>query len=61
MSRPEIIICDKCGKEIPTFRAVRETAKMQLWIVGETRTSGGQRIDLCEDCFAEFINWIDKK
>ena len=59
MSRPEIIICDKCGKEIPSFRAKQETAKIQLWGIGVNRYDYGQRIDLCEECFENFINFME--
>ena len=35
------------------------SAKIQLWGVGEYRASGGQRIDLCEDCYCEFVTFLE--
>jgi hypothetical protein len=59
MSRPEIIICDKCGEEIPTWCAKQHSAKIQMWAVGVGRYEGGQRIDLCEECYNKFVAFLE--
>ena len=59
MSRPEVIICNKCGKEIATWRATECSAKIQLWGVGEHRYGNFQRIDLCEECYEKFVAFLE--
>lgn len=67
MSKIEKVTCDRCGKEL--FNTIgnwkspqllkEQTAKITLWGVGESKTGAGQRIDLCEECFNEFINFME--
>lgn len=60
--------CDRCGKKIENNKgcynenyALRDSsAKITLWGVGEARSTFGQRIDLCEDCYISFIDWIEE-
>ena len=60
MSQKVEIFCDRCGSEISRYYDIKNSsAKIQLWGVGEYRASGGQRIDLCEDCYAEFITFLE--
>ncbi len=61
MSQKVEIICDRCGNEISRYYDIKNSsAKIQLWGVGEYRASGGQRIDLCEDCYADFITFLER-
>lgn len=40
---------------------IRETsARIDLYPIGQPRTYPSQRIDLCEDCYQEFINFLEK-
>jgi hypothetical protein len=60
MSQKVEIICDRCGNEISRYYDIKNaSAKIQLWGVGEYRASGGQRIDLCEDCYADFVMFLE--
>lgn len=69
MSRVTQISCDRCGKEIknkhdgyhPNYNPKTVSAKIQLWPVGEYRGSQGQRIDLCEECYEKFINFLESE
>ena len=36
-----------------------QTAKITLWGVGESKPGAGQRIDLCEECYNEFVNFME--
>ncbi len=60
MSRPEYILCDKCGAEIPVFRAKEDSAKLTVNAPGEYRGCGGQRIDLCAECYQKFIDFMEE-
>lgn len=54
------VVCDRCGKEIPRYYDIKNvSAKIQLWGIGEYRASGGQRIDLCEDCYIDFVSFLE--
>ena len=63
------IVCDRCGKDIinpmecyrPTYALKNYSAKITLWGVGEPRSSFGQRIDLCPDCYEKFINFLENR
>ena len=67
MAQSTQIICDRCGKEIinpvgcyhPTYALKNYSAKITLWPVGEPRSSFGQRIDLCEDCYIDFLKFLE--
>ena len=63
MSRVQKYYCDKCGKEIKDIinnaQLSQKTARIDLYPVGEARTYPSQRIDLCEDCYQEFINFLE--
>jgi protein-arginine kinase activator protein McsA len=61
MAQKVEIICDRCSKEISRYYDIKNvSAKIQLWGVGEYRTSSGQRIDLCEDCYIDFITFLER-
>jgi len=61
------IVCDRCGKDIvnpmkcycPTYALKNYSAKITLWPVGEPRSSFGQRVDLCPECYEAFVNFMD--
>lgn len=59
MSQKIEVLCDRCGKEISGYDIKISSAKIHLWGVGENRTSAGQRIDLCPDCYEEFVNFME--
>lgn len=62
MSQKIETLCDRCGNEISRYCDIKNaSAKIQLWKVGEARTSQGQRIDLCEDCYIDFLRFMDGK
>ena len=62
MSRKDVIVCDRCGKEILVFNNVQireEPARIDLYPVGTNRTYPTQRIDLCAKCYQELINYFE--
>ena len=60
MSQKVEVQCDRCGKEISGYYDIKnETAKIHLWKVGDYRASGGQRIDLCSDCYLDFVSFME--
>ncbi len=59
MSQKVEIVCDRCGREIVSYDIKISSAKIHLWSVGENRTSAGQRIDLCEECYDKFVNFLE--
>lgn len=55
-------ICDRCGKrkELLTKNdIIISFAKIDLWQVGQHRTDAPQRIDLCEECYEKFVNYLE--
>ena len=63
MSKIEIITCDKCGKELTAINNAQisqSSARIDLYGIGERRTCPSQRIDLCEDCYQQFINFLEE-
>lgn len=57
------IVCDRCGKrkEVCTKAdSVNASAMLKLWGVGEYRGNPPQRIDLCCECYEEFISFLEK-
>ena len=63
MSKVEVIICDKCGKELAVINNAQvssTSARIDLYSIGCNRTAPSQRIDLCEDCYQEFIGFLEK-
>lgn len=63
MSKVETLICDKCGKELTAInnsQISQISARIDLYAVGKNRTAPSQRIDLCEDCYQKFINFLER-
>ena len=62
MSKFEIIMCDRCGKELPAFNNTHiseNSARIDLYAIGQRRTCPSQRIDLCEECYNAFIQYLE--
>ena len=63
MSRSLKYFCDRCGKEIENIinnaQLSEKIARIDLYGIGQLRTSSPQHIDLCEDCYQEFINFLE--
>ena len=60
MSQKVEVTCDRCGKMISLYQDIKNSsAKIQLWGIGEYRASGGQRIDFCEDCYIDFVSFLE--
>ena len=61
MQRTETM-CDRCGKS-KMLRTKNDIiisfAKIDLWQVGQHRTDAPQRIDLCEECYEKFVNYLE--
>lgn len=60
MSKKTEVICDRCGKEILSYDIKISSARLDLWGIGVPRSYGAQRIDLCEDCYQDFINFLER-
>jgi hypothetical protein len=61
--RIEKIICDRCGKEFKAINNAQlsaQSARIDLYAIGQPRTYPSQRIDLCEECYQEFISFLEK-
>lgn len=59
MSRVTVLSCDRCGVEIPDYNKKDHSAKILLNAPREYRGVGGQRIDLCEKCYSQFIKFLE--
>ena len=63
MSRSLKYFCDRCGKEFEVINNKQlsdKSARIDLYEIGQQRTCPSQRIDLCEDCYQKFINFLEK-
>ena len=63
MSRSLKYFCDRCGKEFEVINNKQlsdKSARIDLYSIGQNRTAPSQRIDLCEDCYQEFINFLER-
>lgn len=62
MSRYTSYTCDICGKEIVRYSAhaaYQELATIKLWAPGVYRYGGGERFDLCMDCYNRFVSFLE--
>ena len=65
MAQKREISCDRCGAVILDLdrcgtNMVKEySAKIHYWGVGQPRSFGEQRIDLCEKCANEFEMFLE--
>ena len=57
----KVITCDKCGKEIVVIGTIFDkVATINLIPIGQPRSDTSvQRIDLCEECYQNFVNWLE--
>lgn len=58
------VVCDRCGREkeiITKNDIIISFARIELWGVGQLRTSPPQRVDLCEDCYQKFVNYMESE
>ena len=63
MSRSLKYFCDRCGKEFEVINNKQlsdKSARIDLYEIGRQRTCPSQRIDLCEDCYQDFINFLER-
>lgn len=63
MSRSLKYFCDRCGKEFEVINNKQlsdKSARIDLYEIGRQRTCPSQRIDLCEDCYQKFIDFLEK-
>lgn len=63
MSRSLKYFCDRCGKEFEVINNKQlsdKSARIDLYEIGRQRTCPSQRIDLCEDCYQKFINFLER-
>ena len=60
MSKKTQVFCDRCGKEISAYDIKISSARIDLWGIGTPRSYPGQRIDLCQECFQQFINFLER-
>ena len=62
MSKVETVICDKCGRELTAFNNAQisqTSARIDLYPIGCRRTAPSQRIDLCAECFEQFVSFLE--
>lgn len=48
------VSCDKCQKEIDSYRVSRHEVELR---VGGCRSK--RCVDLCEECYDLFVEWLD--
>lgn len=57
------VICDRCGKKqslVTKNDIIISFARIALHGVGQGRTTPAQRIDLCEQCYEQFIAFMER-
>lgn len=59
MAKRVQMTCDRCGQEINGYDIKISSARIDLWAVGTPRSYGGQRIDLCVNCYHDFVNFLE--
>ncbi|MBR2474828.1 MAG: hypothetical protein IKB51_07380 [Clostridia bacterium] len=59
MSKKTEVRCDRCGKEIMAYDIKISSARIDLWALGVPRSYGAQRIDLCENCYNDFVSFLE--
>ena len=59
MSKRTEVICDRCGEEITSYDIKISSARIDLWSVGVPRSYPAQRIDLCSNCYQDFVNFME--
>lgn len=62
MSRRTEITCDRCGIEINAINNAQisaKSARLDLYPTGAPRTYPSQRLDLCEQCYEDFVTFLE--
>ena len=59
MSKRTEVVCDRCGREIIDYDIKMSSARLNVWAVGIHRSYSGQRIDLCQGCYEQFVNFME--
>lgn len=59
MSRKTEVICDRCGSEITDYDIKGSSARLDVWGLGVPRSYPGQRIDLCQACYFDFVSFLE--
>lgn len=65
MARRNELTCNRCGKVIADMdrcgvQLIKEvSAKIHFWGVGQPRSFGEQRIDLCVECAEAFNRFLE--
>ena len=59
MARHECFICERCGAETLNFKGKPNVALIRLWRPLEYRIGQGERIDLCEKCYNDFLEFME--
>lgn len=65
MANRREMICDRCEKVIVNLNChglskIKESsAKLLFWGVGQPRSYGEQRIDLCAECANKFVEFLE--
>lgn len=53
-------VCDKCGKNLPTVTDCVTVSANQQYPVGVAMKKFQDK-DLCQDCFADLVDWFKMK
>ena len=67
MARRNELTCDRCGDVIANMdrcgvQLIKEvSAKIHYWGIGQPRSYGEQRIDLCISCTEAFNRFLENK
>lgn len=59
MARRTEITCDRCGAEINDYDIKTSSARLDFWGLGVPRSYSGQRIDLCQNCYQDFVSFLE--
>ena len=59
MARKIEVTCDRCGKEISAYDIKISSARIDIWAPGVARSWSADRLDLCEECYQKFVNFLE--
>ena len=59
MAKVESVICDICGKEMHRINLRFHFATIILYEPFALRSNRGQRIDLCDECYQKFVQFME--
>lgn len=61
--RIQKIFCDRCGKEFEAINNAQlstQSARLDLYTIGQPRTCPSQRLDFCAECFDKFVTFLEE-